>query len=140
MLVLQDVQLVERERSLLGTFANQAALAVDRAQLSEQALRARLRHGNVYPPERAQQALAYAFQPARLSALRELALRRTADKTDHQLDDYMNRRLLPASLRSAVAALNEVEGLLRELRGAWAEIAGKPAGTIAAVASQKAAA
>ena len=42
MLVLQDVQLVERDRSLLGTFANQAALAVDRAQLSEQALRARL--------------------------------------------------------------------------------------------------
>ena len=42
MLVLQDVQLAERERSLLGTFANQAALAVDRAQLREQALRARL--------------------------------------------------------------------------------------------------
>jgi two-component system, OmpR family, sensor histidine kinase KdpD len=42
MLVLQDVHLVERERSLLGTFANQAALAVDRAQLREQALRARL--------------------------------------------------------------------------------------------------
>ena len=42
MLVLQDVQLVEHDRSLLGTFANQAALAVDRAQLSEQALRARL--------------------------------------------------------------------------------------------------
>jgi two-component system sensor histidine kinase KdpD len=42
MLVLQDVQLIEHERSLLGTFANQAALAVDRAQLSEQALRARL--------------------------------------------------------------------------------------------------
>jgi two-component system, OmpR family, sensor histidine kinase KdpD len=42
MLVLQDVQLPERERSLLGTFVNQAALAVDRAQLSEQALRARL--------------------------------------------------------------------------------------------------
>ena len=42
MLVLQDVQLAERERSLLGTFANQAALAVDRAQLRDQALRARL--------------------------------------------------------------------------------------------------
>ena len=42
MLVLQDVQLVEHDASLLGTFANQAALAVDRAQLSEQALRARL--------------------------------------------------------------------------------------------------
>jgi len=42
MLVLQDVQLAEQERSLLGTFANQAALAVDRAQLRDQALRARL--------------------------------------------------------------------------------------------------
>jgi len=42
MLVLQDVQLVERERNLLGTFANQAALTVDRAQLREQALRTRL--------------------------------------------------------------------------------------------------
>jgi two-component system sensor histidine kinase KdpD len=42
MLVLQDVQLAERERSLLGTFANQAALAVDRAQLRDEALRVRL--------------------------------------------------------------------------------------------------
>ena len=42
MLVLQDVQLAERERSLLGTFANQAALTVDRAQLRDQALRTRL--------------------------------------------------------------------------------------------------
>jgi len=42
LLVLQEVELAGRERSLLGTFANQAALALDRAELSEQALRARL--------------------------------------------------------------------------------------------------
>ena len=42
MLVLQEVRLADAERSLLGTFANQAALAVDQAQLREQALRARL--------------------------------------------------------------------------------------------------
>ncbi len=42
MLVLDDVRLAEHDRSLLGTFANQAALALDRAQLREQALRARL--------------------------------------------------------------------------------------------------
>jgi two-component system sensor histidine kinase KdpD len=42
MLVLQDVLLAEQDRNLLGTFANQAALAVDRAQLREQAMRARL--------------------------------------------------------------------------------------------------
>lgn len=42
MLVLQDVVLAGTDRSLLGTFANQAALAVDRARLREEALRARL--------------------------------------------------------------------------------------------------
>jgi two-component system sensor histidine kinase KdpD len=42
MLVLQDVHLAEQDRNLLGTFANQAALAVDRAQLRDQAMRARL--------------------------------------------------------------------------------------------------
>jgi two-component system sensor histidine kinase KdpD len=42
MLVLQEVALELQERSLLGTFANQAALALDRARLREQVLRARL--------------------------------------------------------------------------------------------------
>ena len=42
MLVLQDVALEGAERSLLATFANQAALAIDRARLREQALRSRL--------------------------------------------------------------------------------------------------
>jgi len=42
MLVVQNVQLTPAERGMLGTFVNQAALAVDRAQLREQALRARL--------------------------------------------------------------------------------------------------
>jgi K+-sensing histidine kinase KdpD len=42
MLVLQEVQFARQDRALLGTFANQAALAVERAQLQDQALRTRL--------------------------------------------------------------------------------------------------
>jgi two-component system sensor histidine kinase KdpD len=42
LLVLQDVTLEGAEQSLLGTFANQAALALDRARLREQVLRTRL--------------------------------------------------------------------------------------------------
>lgn len=42
MLVLQAVRLAEPDRRLLGIFVNQAALAVDRAQLREEAHRARL--------------------------------------------------------------------------------------------------
>ncbi len=42
MMVLQDARLAGTERDLLGTFANQAALAVDRARLRDQAMRARV--------------------------------------------------------------------------------------------------
>jgi two-component system sensor histidine kinase KdpD len=37
LLVLQEVQFARQDRALLGTFANQAALAVERAQLRDQA-------------------------------------------------------------------------------------------------------
>jgi two-component system sensor histidine kinase KdpD len=42
LLVLQDVEFEAEDRNLLATFANQAALAVDRSRLREEALRARL--------------------------------------------------------------------------------------------------
>jgi two-component system sensor histidine kinase KdpD len=42
LLVLQEVQFARQDRALLGTFANQAALAVERAQLQDQVLRTRL--------------------------------------------------------------------------------------------------
>lgn len=43
------------------------------------------------------------------------------------LYDYMSRRLLFASVRNEPEGMHEVLGLLRELRGAWAEIGGKAA-------------
>jgi two-component system sensor histidine kinase KdpD len=42
LLVLEHVELKAQDRNLLGTFANQAALAVDRSRLREEALRVRL--------------------------------------------------------------------------------------------------
>ena len=46
-----------------------------------------------------------------------------------ELYDYMNRRLLYASLRNDRAALAEVARLLAEVRGAWMDIAIRPATT-----------
>jgi len=43
------------------------------------------------------------------------------------LYEYMCIRLLHANLRNDQAALDEVSGLLKELRGAWEEIANDPA-------------
>jgi two-component system sensor histidine kinase KdpD len=51
----------------------------------------RLREGKVYVPEQASQAIERFFRTGNLIALRELALRRTADRVDAQMQDY--RRL-----------------------------------------------
>lgn len=40
-----------------------------------------------------------------------------------QLYEYMSRRLLLASVRNDASVMDEVARLLRELRGAWAELA-----------------
>ena len=50
-----------------------------------------------------------------------------------QLYDYMNRRLLMASLRNEAGGLIEVARLLRELREAWSDIAGRVDGPTAPV-------
>ena len=57
--------------------------------LSTEAARARMQHGNVYPPEQAKDALQSFFRPQNRAALREIALRRTAQEVDVQLDAYM---------------------------------------------------
>jgi two-component system sensor histidine kinase KdpD len=48
----------------------------------------RLREGKVYFPGLAEQALGHFFRPGNLIALRELALRKTADRVDVQMQDY----------------------------------------------------
>src|SRR5215813_12580121 len=48
----------------------------------------RLREGKVYIPEQAQRAIEHFFRKGNLIALRELALRRTADRVDAQMQVY----------------------------------------------------
>src|ERR1700716_2510481 len=49
----------------------------------------RLKEGKVYVPKQAERALEYYFSPGNLTALRELALRRTAERVDEQLLTHM---------------------------------------------------
>jgi len=62
---------------------------VELVDISPRALRQRMRHGNIYPPERIEPSLNNFFREGNLTALRELALRRTAEKTESQLQRYM---------------------------------------------------
>ncbi|MFC6597851.1 ATP-binding protein [Kitasatospora paranensis] len=61
---------------------------IELADMDPEALRRRLAHGNVYPPERVDAALAHYFRPGNLTALRELALLWTADRVDEYLQRY----------------------------------------------------
>jgi two-component system, OmpR family, sensor histidine kinase KdpD len=49
----------------------------------------RLREGKVYVKAQAERALKHFFSPGNLTALRELALRRTAQRVDRDMTDYM---------------------------------------------------
>ena len=57
--------------------------------LAPDELMQRLREGKVYVPKEAERALKNYFSPGNLTALRELALRRTAQRVDEQLLTHM---------------------------------------------------
>src|SRR5256886_305224 len=57
--------------------------------LSPEELLQRLREGKVYVPEQAERAIRNYFRPSNLTALRELALRETAEHVDEQMQAYM---------------------------------------------------
>src|SRR5262247_1029571 len=59
--------------------------AIELVDLTPDDLIQRLQEGKVYVPKQAERALKHYFSPANLTALRELALRRTAERVDEQL-------------------------------------------------------
>ncbi|MFC4530705.1 DUF4118 domain-containing protein [Sphaerisporangium dianthi] len=64
------------------------AQEVEIVDMAPEALRRRMAHGNVYPPEKIDAALSNYFRVGNLTALRELALLWVANKVDEQLDRY----------------------------------------------------
>jgi len=76
------------------------------ADLSAEDLLTRLREGKVYVPEQATRAIDQFFRKGNLIALRELALRRTAQRVDAQMRGYMQehgiRETWPAGERVLV--------------------------------------
>ncbi|MEU7577521.1 sensor histidine kinase KdpD [Streptomyces sp. NPDC041068] len=61
---------------------------IELVDMSPQALRRRMAHGNIYKPDKVDAALSKYFRPGNLTALRELALLWTADRVDEYLNEY----------------------------------------------------
>ncbi|HZR43391.1 MAG TPA: universal stress protein [Ktedonobacteraceae bacterium] len=95
---------------------------VELIDISPHALRQRMRHGNIYPPERIEAALNNFFREGNLTALREIALRRVAEKTESQLQQYMTEhkidQIWPASERVLVGFDHRAH-TRQVLRDAW---------------------
>ena len=63
---------------------------VELTDMTPEALRRRMAHGNIYQADKIEAALGNYFRVGNLTALRELALLWLADKVDDQLDRYRN--------------------------------------------------
>jgi two-component system sensor histidine kinase KdpD len=79
----------------------------------------RLREGKVYVPRMAERALSHYFSPGNLTALRELALRRTARRVDQQLLTHMQAHAIPgpwAAGERVLVVVNEHSGAMALVR------------------------
>ncbi|UWP79588.1 universal stress protein [Dactylosporangium fulvum] len=93
--VRQITGTVQRER--LPDEVARRADQIELVDLSAEALRRRMVHGDVYPADRIETALTHYFRPGNLTALRELALLWVADRVDEGLQRYRAEHGIAAS-------------------------------------------
>src|SRR3981189_1092692 len=98
-----------------------AADEVELVDLTPADLMARLREGKVYVREQAQRALRQYFPPRNLTALRQLAPRRTADRGDDQMLSYMREHAITgpwAAGERVIVCLDPSPGAANAVRAA----------------------
>ena len=93
---------------------------IEFVDMSPHALRQRMRHGNVYPPERATIALERFFTDANLMALRDLSLRFVAGRVDQELEGAVASQgiAVPPVTERVMAIVDESLDCRRALRRA----------------------
>jgi two-component system sensor histidine kinase KdpD len=77
-----------QQRETIPDEVVRAADQVELIDMTPEAIRRRMAHGNIYKPEKVDAALANYFRPGNLGALRELALLWVADRVDEALQHY----------------------------------------------------
>src|SRR6201998_3656129 len=85
--VVAQITCIEQRETSADALVRQAS-QVELIDITPEALRRRLSHGNVYAPERIDAALSNYFRRGNITALRELALLWLADQVDTALAKY----------------------------------------------------
>ncbi|MGW1379466.1 DUF4118 domain-containing protein [Streptomyces sp. NPDC002446] len=77
-----------RQRETVPDEVVRRADQIELVDMSPQAIRRRMAHGNIYKSDKVDAALSNYFRPGNLTALRELALLWVADRVDEYLQEY----------------------------------------------------
>jgi len=85
--VVQEITGVPQRETVPDSVVR-AAEQVELVDMTPEALRRRMAHGNIYQPDKVDAALSNYFRPGNLTALRELALLWLADSVDEGLQRY----------------------------------------------------
>ncbi|GGF27139.1 two-component sensor histidine kinase [Aliidongia dinghuensis] len=91
--VVAQITRIRVRETLPDSFLDKAD-EIEVIDLTPEDLMERLREGKVYVRDQAQRALKHYFSPGNLTALRELALRRTAQRVDDQMLSYMREHAI----------------------------------------------
>jgi two-component system sensor histidine kinase KdpD len=91
---------------------------IELVDMSPHALRQRMKHGNVYPPDRTQVALEKFFTESNLTALRELSLRLVARRVEDQLEDTIAGQQLPLVTERVLVLVDGSPATIRAVRRA----------------------
>jgi two-component system, OmpR family, sensor histidine kinase KdpD len=107
---------------------------VELVDISPDALRRRLAHGNVFSADRVDAAMAHAFRRSNLAALRELSLRWMADRAEAEIGEHDEGGTTPpaSSRERVVVALTGAPGGEQLIRRA-ARLAADHHGTLVGV-------
>ncbi|MCM3298063.1 ATP-binding protein [Streptomyces pseudogriseolus] len=85
-----------RERETVPDEVVRRADQVELVDMTPEALRRRMAHGNIHQPDQVDAALSSYFRPGNLAALRELALLWVADRVDAHLQRYRSEHAVSA--------------------------------------------
>ncbi|MCL3820028.1 DUF4118 domain-containing protein [Aeromicrobium wangtongii] len=94
--VVESITGVRQRETVPDRFVRQAD-GIELVDMSPQALRRRMAHGNIYAPDKVDAALAQYFREGNLAALRELALLWLADRVDEGLDRYRDQHRIEST-------------------------------------------
>jgi len=111
--VVEEITGVKQQETVPDAWVRKAE-QIELVDQTPEALRRRMAHGNIYPPEKIDASLANYFRPGNLAALRELALLWLADRVEERLQTYMGEHGIQGPWETRERVLVAIKGTAQD--------------------------